>query len=169
MHSTYSILFSFTFISSFSHSLFWPFFLSLFSAFLRHSRFCFLPSFITPLFRVFLFYYVLICSPYYLVLPFTLFLSFGLISVKISDNILTSLYSQCLSACYSSNTAGESYYNKLLQFVVTFRFYLKLYNGDGNFAGRPMLVYAYISTATRMHLAKYVFNLKMFGMRCREL
>jgi len=31
-----------------------------------------------------------------------------------------------------------------------------------------MLVYAYISTATRPHLAKYLFNRKMFGTSVAE-
>ena len=88
---------------------------------------------------------------------------------KSSENILTGLYSQCLSACYRSNTAGEYHYNKLLRFVVTFRFYLKSDNGDGHHTGKPMLVYACISTANRTHLAKYLFIRKMFGTRCREL
>lgn len=106
-------------------------------------------SFITHSFLSFFFIaFLFLCliTSYYLLL---LFLSFGLSSIKISENILIDLYSQRLSACNSSNTAGKYYYSNVLQFVVTFRFNLKSDKGDGHFAGRPMLVYAYISTATR--------------------
>ena len=131
----------------------------VFVSFLPLLLLCFLSFF----FITFLFLYLI--TSYCLLL---LFLSLGLVSVKISENILIGLYSQRLSACNSSNTAGEYYYNDLLQYVVTYRLYLKSDNGDGQFAGRPMLVYAYISTATRTHLAKYLFNRKMFGKNVVE-
>jgi len=160
-YSTYSIICSVTFVSSFSH-LYSGRSLSLFSAFCDTLVFVFfLPLLLLCFLSFFFITFLFLCliTSYCLLL---LFLSFGLVSVKISENILIGLYSQRLSAHNSSNTSGEYYYNNLLQFVVTFRFYLKSDNGNGHFAGRPMLVYAYISTATRTHLAKYLFNRKMF-------
>ena len=128
LHSIYCILCSVTFISSFSHSLFWPLVVAI-SCLLRYSR-VFSSSFVYCSFVSCLsFYYVLISLPYYLVLPFA-FISFfwPLFSVKISENMLIGLYSQRLSACYSSHTTGEYYYNNLLQFVVTFQYSLKSEN-----------------------------------------
>jgi hypothetical protein len=89
--------------------------LSLFSAFCDTLVFVFflpllLLCFLSSFFITFLFL-CLITSYCHLLF----FLSFGLVSVKMSENILIGLYSQRLSACNSSNTAGEYYCNNLLK------------------------------------------------------